>query len=282
MSRSKLLLLPVMLSLGTAACADTSDQGVINDEDPMTSENGLASNGLASNGLASNGLASNGLASNGLASNGLLMAALRDTTTAGTYSRMAFRYMISCALPTGHSVSYTWTDTAAMLHTEVNPGGLGLAPNWETTAATAQDKELVSACMAARTNSKGISVPLSLRANNVTSLAVSSAERSAYTYGEGAFWGNLFTDKPYLYSCSRAAFSQGATSSQYLNQGRTCTTAACGMIVPVGQCYNSDIAAFGQACYTRGGSNDWVGDCSSFKSRLTVGSTNALTIWLQP
>jgi GLTT repeat (6 copies) len=282
MGRPKLLLLAVMLSLGAAACSDVSDQGVVNDEDPLTSENGLASNGLASNGLASNGLASNGLASNGLASNGLVMKALRDTGSAGVLSRMVFRYIISCALGPNHSVSYQWTDSTGMLHTEINPGGLGIAPNWENGAASQQDKELVSACLAARTNSKGVTVPLSLRAKDVSGLSVSSSERSTYTYGEGAFWGNVFTDTPYLYSCSRVAFNAGAATSQWLSQGRTCSTAGCGIIKAVGPCLTSDSARTGQACFDHGGGGDWVSACTSTENKSNSMSSNVLTIWLQP
>src|SRR5205807_2231362 len=100
------------------------------------------------------------------------------------------------------------------------------------------------ACLMARTNSKGIPVPLSLRGKGIAGLTVSASERSAYTYGEGAFWGNLFngTNPPYAYSCSRVAFNFGISTSQYLSQGRTCTTTACGIITPVGPCYASDSA----------------------------------------
>jgi GLTT repeat (6 copies) len=288
MRRTTLLLLSLVLATGTAACTDLGDQDVVNADDPLTSENGLSSNGLSSNGLSSNGLSSNGLSSNGLSSNGLssnglVMGALRDLSATGPLTRMFFRYLVSCALPANHSVTYTWTDAGHVLHTEINPGGVGLAPNWENGAASQQDKELVSACLAARTNSKGIVVPLSLRAKSVSGLSVSSSERSSYSYGEGAFWGNLFNGgSPYIYSCSRAAFNTGSSTSQYLSQGRTCTTTACGIITPVGSCYGSDFAVLGQGCYERGGSNDWVSNCSSQKSKLVTGSAHVLTTWLTP
>ena len=197
MRRVPLMLLSCALATGAAACTDGSDPGVVNDEDPLTSENGLSSNGLSSNGLSSNGLSSNALSSNalssnGLSSNGLVIQALRDQSATGDLTRLFFRYLISCALGPNHSVSYTWTDSKGTKHTEVNPGGLGLAPGWETGAPSQTDKEVISACLAARTNSKGIPVPLSLRGKNISGLSVASAERSSYTYGEGAFWGNLF------------------------------------------------------------------------------------------
>jgi hypothetical protein len=289
MRRVALALLSAALSIGGAGCADVADGTLVNDEDPLTSANGLSTNGLstnglATNGLATNGLATNGLATNGLATNGLVLAALRDTTATGDLTRMFYRYLISCALPTNHSVSYTWDDANGRTHQEVNPGGLGLAPDWENHPATQRDKELVSACLAARTNSKGVAVPISLRAKNVSGLSVSSQERSSYTYGEGAFWGNLFdgSGSPHMYSCSRAALNVGSSSSQYLAQGRTCAKGDCGIITYVGPCFSSDIAVLGQACYERGGSNDWVSSCNSQKNKLATSSAAVLTTWLLP
>ncbi len=168
------------------------------------------------------------------------------------------------------------------LHTEINPGSLGLAPSWEDRAPSQTDKEIISACLGARTNSQGIPVPLSLRGKNIPGLSVSSAERSAFTYGEGAFWGNLFNGAPYLYSCSRVAFSAGASKSQYLSQGRTCTTAGCGIITPLGPCYSFDLAATGQACFDRDSAKDWVSDCNPERKSYYARSSNVLTTWLLP
>jgi GLTT repeat (6 copies) len=284
-----LLLLSCALASGAAACADASDPGVVNDDDPLTSENGLSSNGLSSNGLSSNGLtsnalSSNALSSNALSSNALVIQALRNQSATGDLARMFFRYLISCALGPNHSVSYTWTDSSGTKHTEVNPGGLGLAPGWESGAPTQTDKEVISACLAARTNSKGIPVPLSLRGKSISGLSVTSAERSSYTYGEGAFWGNIFNgiNPPALYSCSRVAFNAGVSTSQYLAQGRTCTTAGCGIITPVGACYTSDSASSGQACFDRDSGKDWVSECDSQKKSYVTATSNVLTTWLLP
>jgi hypothetical protein len=281
------MFLTASLACGAGACTEMADQTLVNDEDPLTSANGLGSNGISSNGISSNGissnaLSSNALSSNALSSNALVMQALQDQTPTGDLTRMFFRYLISCALPANHSVSYTWTDTEGRTHAEVNPGGLGLAPGWEDHAPTQDDKEIVSACLGARTNSKGIAVPLSLRARNAPSLAVSASERSSYTYGEGAFWGNLFNGNPYLYSCSRTAFAGGASTSRYLSEGRTCASGNCGIITYVGPCYTSDLALLGQACYDRGGNNDWVSACNHYKSKLAASSNRVITTWLMP
>jgi hypothetical protein len=288
MRRPPLALLSCALATATVACASTPEQGVVNNEDPLTSENGLTSNGLTSNGLTSNGLTSNGLTSNGLStgslsSNAVVMTALRDQTPTGDLSRLFFRYLVSCALPTGHSVSYTWTDSSSTMHTEIDQGALGLAPNWENGAPSQADKELVSACLAARTNSKGVTVPISMRAKGVSALSVTTSERSQYSYGEGSFWGNLFASTPYAYSCSRSPMNYGASStSQYLASGRTCTTSACGIITPVGPCLTSDAATSGQACYEHDASYDWSSKCNSSKLKSATSSDHVISTWLMP
>src|SRR4051794_29489812 len=195
--RRRALALSVVLPLGLMACSEIPDTGVVNDEDPLTSSNGISSNGISSNGISSNGISSNALTTNALSTgaltnNGTILTLLRDKTSQGDLTRMFYRYVVNCALPAGHSVTFTWTDAAGVARTEVNPGGLGLAPAWESGAADTNAKELVSACVGARTNALGVAVPLSLRAKGVAALAVTAQERTDYSFGEGAFWGNLF------------------------------------------------------------------------------------------
>jgi hypothetical protein len=288
--RTPLVTLSLLLPLGLLACSDLTEEGVVNDEDPLTSTNGISSNGISSNGISSNGISSNALSTNALSTNslstnGTLLTTLRDKTSTGDLSRMFFRYVVNCALPAGQSVTYSWTDSAGVVHTEINPGGLGLAPGWATAPADTNSKELVSACLGARTNSLGVTVPLSLRAKGVSALAVGSQERTDYTYGEGAFWGNLFNGgSPYLYSCSRSPFKFGATGSQYTTQGRTCTTGGCGIITAVGPCFTSDIASTGQACWERAANDDWVNKCSSANYRYASSNqaANIISTWLKP
>jgi hypothetical protein len=289
MKSSPRMLLSFVLALGGGACsafsADVSDPGIVTEEDALTSENSLTSNSLTSNSLTSNSLTSNSLtsnsiSSNSLTSNSLVMGALRNQTATGDSARMFFRYLVSCALPVNHSVTYTWTDSSGVKHTETNPGSLGLAPGWETTGATQTDKELVSGCLGARVNSKGVVVPLSLRAKGVTALTVSASERSSYSYAEGAFWGNLFGSTPYLYSCSRTGYN--SAPSQYLSQGRTCATAGCGLITYVGACYTSDTASSGQACFERAPNFDWVSNCNQQQSKYSSLANHVITTWLLP
>jgi hypothetical protein len=270
-------------------CTPEGDIDVVNMEDPLTSPNGLTSNGLTSNGLTSNGLTSNGLTSNGLntaalANNTVVLTALREVSVRGDNTRTFYRYLVSCALPVGKSVSYTWTDGLGVVRTEINPGGLGLAAAWETSPATTVAKEWVSACLAARTNSQGLNVPLSLRANGVASLVVSSEERAAYTYGEGAFWGNLFASTPWISSCGRSPKNVGASTSQYLSKGRNCASGDnCGVINYIGRCFAYDGALTGQTCYTRDMlKSDWVDRCGQGLTSLTANNYRVIASWLKP
>jgi hypothetical protein len=278
MRRAVPLLFSTVLAMGLNACSDLPDTGIVNDEDPLTSENGLTSNALTSNALTSNALTSNALTSNALTSNALtsnalVMNALRNQNATGATARMLFRYLVSCALPAGKSVTYTWTDVDGIKRTETNPGGLGIAPGWETSTPSQADKEYVSACLAARVNSKGTAVPLSLRAKNVAALTATAGERSQFTYAEGAFWGNLFGSNPYIYSCTRSALNTGSS---------TCTSAGCGLITPVGRCYNSDSAYKDQACFDRGGGSDWVAGCTNYMNKNYTLTDRVITTWLMP
>ena len=260
------------------ACGDQESTDV-NFEDSLTSANGLTSNGLTSNGLTSNGLTSNGLTSNGL-----VISALRDKTATGALSRLFFRYMVSCALPTGKSVTYTWTNTAGTTITEVNPGQLGLAASWESGPLGDSGKQWVSACLAARTNSLGHNHAISMRAGATSALAVSAQERADFTYGEGSFWGNLFDGNPYIYSCTRSPMKAGAATSAGLSDGRTCTTSACGVIQPVGFCYLSTSASSGQNCWEKASNNDYAYDCGSSTQKWNSNnrSDRVISVWLKP
>jgi len=247
--------------------------------------NGLTTNGLTTNGLTTNGLTTNGLTTNGLTTNGLAptsLAALRDLTATGGVTRLFFRYLVSCALPAGHDVTYTWTDAAAVVHKEVASGQFGLAPAWETGAVDVSGQEMVSACLFARTNALGMTVPISMRGEGAASLAVSPDERGQYRYGEGAFWGNAFANPPYGYSCSRAPFEAGAKSSADSQNGRVCARQDCGLIHYTGACYSSLIATSGQACFRRALNNDWVSSCTSSLSAAKPTSSHVITTWLRP
>ena len=269
---------------GCGPLADEEGGPPSTEENPLVGGNGLTINGLTTNGLTTNGLAINGLTINGLAINGLApssLAALRDPTPLGATTRRFFRYLVSCALPAGSNQDYTWTDASGVAHRETAGGQFNLAPGWEHGAVDVAGQELVSACLFARTNARGLSVPISIRGDGPRALAVTEQERTDFHFGEGAFWGNLFAATPAGYSCSRAPFGAGAPTSEDLQNGRVCARQNCGVIRYVGPCYRDLNATTGQACFRRAANNDWVADCSATMSDAGALNAHVITTWLR-
>jgi hypothetical protein len=150
--------------------------------------------------------------------------------------------MVGCALNASVSFNFSWTDAQGMLHHETYPGILGLAPDWATGPLSTIDMQMVSACLAARTNWYGVPVTISMRSHrDPLRTKVHSDELDAYPDVEGAFWGNIFTTTPYL----RACYNQQTISNSRAWQ-RDCAVGhldaqgsgiqPCGMISILGRC----------------------------------------------
>jgi hypothetical protein len=124
------------------------------------------------------------------------------------------------------------------VHHETYPGGVGLAPGWETRGLYETEQRWVSACMAARVNYYGVSVSLSLRGDHAA-LDTVQEERDDYPHQEGAFWGNIFVQEPYLHACYNTANVQHSRSKL-----RDCaaghledeTVSDCGELARLGPC----------------------------------------------
>ena len=145
-------------------------------------------------------------------------AATFDATATTNNFKSVMRYLIECALPS----------TATVTMTEQNgtqfavQGALGLAPEWQTGAPTVQGQEMVSACLAARTNASGNTVRISLRNSAYAGLTTTAVERKQFGHHEGAFWGNLFGAAPAINACAQ----DGGGPS-----GRVCTSGTCGFAI---------------------------------------------------
>lgn len=181
-------------------------------------ENGLAPNGLGSNGLNSNGLNGNGLNSNGLSklqTNAGFRTWLGCSGSQFDLRKKVMQYLGSCALPSGTSVTIKSSCNASI----TLQGGLGVAPDWLTSAPTIQDQMAVTSCLLARVNAKAQHVTVSFRQAHVY---VSASEDDSYPYLEGAFFGNLFASTPRKFSCKGDYANVG--------NGRSCTKdpASCG------------------------------------------------------
>src|SRR4051812_13215695 len=166
------------LTLGTAAaillsgltgCAgmdvqDGEDLGTA--ESALEADNALTPNALTPNALTPNALTPNALTPNALTPNALsssALSAIQDPGLAGTLSRQHLKYTVSCALDASQSFSFSWTDSSNVVHNETYPGSLGLWTQWETQPLNTMGQQLISACLAARTNYYSTPVTISSR-----------------------------------------------------------------------------------------------------------------------
>lgn len=126
------------------------------------------------------------------------------------------KYVVECALPEGAAVT-----TIVGGVTTTFEGALGLAPEWEGDACDEDCQEWVTACLLARTNVGGQTVPLWLKGDHP---ALGSGTNLAYPVYEASFFGNLFADPHAQYVCRGPVL--GSLLAQL--EGRTCSTIAGG------------------------------------------------------
>jgi hypothetical protein len=240
-----LLIAPIGCTAHVESSEDPGEAEQV-DEAPaaLVTENMLTPNALIPNALMSNALIPNALTTNALTTNALdpgALAAITDPGTAGTLSRMFLKYAVGCAFTSSQAFRFSWTDSSGVVHAEAYYGLLGIAASWATGPLDLPHKELVTACIAARTNYSGTQVTISLRSlQDPLKTLVGSSELSSYPAIEGAFWGNLFTSNPRIMACytganvahSRAAYRECATG--HLNSDGT--VSSCGPIRILGAC----------------------------------------------
>lgn len=123
-------------------------------------------------------------------------AADLPTASAGILS-----YVVSCALKKGESATLLVNDKP-----HVFEGELGLAPHWTIQGLDTEDQRRVTACVLARTNRRGRTVPIELRPWRDPPEAPAHADATPSLTGdmrmEGGFFGNLFSAPPRLYACT--------------------------------------------------------------------------------
>lgn len=194
----------------------------------------------------------------------------------GANLRRLLQYIVGCALPRNQSFDFDWTDLAGANHNERFRGDAGLAPNWKNAAMTVKEQEWVSACLASRSNWYGVPVRISMR-GSLSELDVSAGERNVYDRREGAYWGNIFSDTPFLNACFDPTNADYARSQQ-----RDCAAgheqsgiiSECGMISIVGPCQ--------QACSTVS-PDGYYSNCSVNQYGSLVGppTNRVITVFLR-
>jgi hypothetical protein len=226
----------------TDAGESVGDGSLGSAEGALCSVNAIEPNAIEPNAIEPNAIEPNAIEPNALSPTALSTAsmdALRSPYEAGRLSRMLVKYLVSCAFNSSQSFSFSWTDLQSVVHNEQYWGSVALAPDWATRGLTDVEQRWVSACIGARVNFYGISVLISMRGMH-SGLVVTSGERTSYDGQEGAFWGNIFGEEPYLKSCYNAANVNDAREEQ-----RCCATGCldaqsnvveCGIIDSIGPC----------------------------------------------
>lgn len=129
--------------------------------------------------------------------------------------RDTVRYLVECALPSGHAIEKD-------VEGEPEPlpfyGAIGLAPEWETEGCDQDCQEWVSACLLARTNVTGQTVQIWVKGDH-EALGWEAPEGALL---EAGFYGNLFADPEGQYYCKGT--HQGIVAAK--REGRTCSSAA--------------------------------------------------------
>jgi len=121
------------------------------------------------------------------------------------------RYVVECALPLGDSIDKQVDGKLVEFE-----GYLGLAPEWKTEACEEDCQQWVSACLLARTNVSGRTVPLWVVADH-PSLGLGTNDD--YPLLEATFYGNLFAERPTQYFCRGS--EEGVAAA--IADGRTCS-----------------------------------------------------------
>lgn len=197
-------LTTLTIGIVLAGCASQPD-------DVCMAERKLAVNRLAVNKLAVNKLATNRIALNRISLNGLFGAALPQaalTTDSvaevlapeayeDTFTMDVLEYTVSCALAPGQSIEVPIDGEVRTFE-----GSLGLASAWGAPDGECDDACVgwVSACLIARTNFKGESVPISLLGDH-PGLDPSADESIAFPIEEATYFGDLFVEPRALYAC---------------------------------------------------------------------------------
>ncbi len=203
MMKNSILPLAMVLSsafaslgcIGTEGDDDTESVAVV--QQAALTVNALTVNALTVNALTVNALTVNALTVNALTVNALTVNALTSTALEDPNARELFKYIVSCALPKSDTIDLTIDGVAYAF-----PGGLGLAPKWGLPGGSCNTtcQEWVSACVLARVDYLGQTVPISVRGAELA-LAPTSDELANYTYREGAYYGNIFADTPVRDAC---------------------------------------------------------------------------------
>lgn len=232
------LLAVVLLLVGATGCRQTGGSQRKGGALGSTTPSLVADNGVVLNGLSLNGLSLNGLTTNGLSLNGLSTLAFRDWFNQDAVRHEELmRYLVKCAVPEGELRTYIQPETG---QTHSWQGQLGLARAWaEGQAATKQELQVVSACLAAHSNKYGLHIPISVLGLDGAGqpISYSPQELKEYRQQEACFFGDVFQRDAVLF-----AGNDRLTLDKHESTTRVCGLpgaegkSACSPMVHVGSC----------------------------------------------
>jgi hypothetical protein len=172
-SRARMLRTFIVVTLaGAAACAG-----------PEPSSRSHTDGKLSSNGLVLHADVLARLSADPLG--GGAAAELAETDD----GRALLEYVVRCALPEGDGITVGGV---------TYDGALGLAAAWRETACDGACRRWVSACLLAHANVAEVHVPIWLRASHPQ---LGDGGGEAFTYQEGAFYGDVFGGRAEMYAC---------------------------------------------------------------------------------
>jgi hypothetical protein len=179
-----------------AACGGSEEPLAVSSSDLRTA-NALTANALTANALTANALTANALTANALTANALTANALTANALRDPLGRELLKYVVSCALPAGDSVTISVDDQAYTF-----PGSLGLAPEWGQRHGRCDGRcqRWVSACVLSRVDAQGVERTISIRGDN-KALRPTPAERADFPRREATYYGNLFVDGKPRFLC---------------------------------------------------------------------------------
>jgi hypothetical protein len=234
------LVAVALAALQFIACSDTLE--VSTTPQALTSANRLGYNRLGYNRLGYNRLGYNKLSATALTASALV-AGDWDEVLADEDARILFRYIYECAAEPGQSLELP---IAGAVHAFT--GVIGLAPEWTTGACGVECEQWISACVIARINGLGVSVPLSLRGDH-PALVTTESERAEFRFEELAAFGNIFEYDPetgyprVLGVCKLPGISDqlayyGVEPSHWLERRICGEPGQCGPLQVYGECKN--------------------------------------------
>lgn len=232
-------------------CADTTSQNSESTSQPVMSANRLGYNRLGYNRLGYNRLGYNKLSASSLTAAALTANGWADVLAGDDDAQVLFKYIYECAAPPG--VTLTLADPGAGSGSPGSgglsfTGQIGVAPQWLDGQCDADCEQWISACVIARINGLGVTVPISLRGAN-PALALDDVERSQFHFEELAAFGNIFDYDPatgyprvlgvcQLPGLAGQLHATGIEQSHWLER-RICGEAGrCGPLQVYGECKN--------------------------------------------